>query len=132
MDEIIDAALDDLELLQDVFDQQVPNQQLRAQVWRRHRLDPMLEIPNNRSFKTRYQFSKVNVNKIVDMVSPFLLSGDNNQGLPSSPTQIVCTALEVLAAGHFFRVAGYSSGCSTSTSRNHLYRFVDAILQVEV
>ena len=85
-------------------------------------MNPLVDIINEREFKARYRFTPENVAKIIDMVKPYLNIGQSNRGLPCTAEQIVCNGLEILAAGQFFRVAGYSSGVCTATAWNNLYR----------
>ena len=82
---------------------------------RRNRLNP-LDIPNEFEFKSRYRFNKESIQEIVELTSPFITLKPHNRGLPCSVEQIVCTGLEVVAGGHFFRVAGYGNGVCTTTA----------------
>ena len=88
----------------------------------RNRLNP-LNIPNDREFKARYRFNKDNFRNIVEELCPHLKNPTTNRGLPCSPELIVGTGLEIMAGGHFFRVASSSTGVSTGTALNHLYRY---------
>ena len=123
LEELLDVA-DLAEAQQQQQQEQVP----RAPVWRRNRLDPLNDNPNVREFKARYRFNCENVMKIVELVRPHLHNSNNNRGLPCTIEQIVCSGLEELAGGQFFRVAGYASGICKGIAWNHLYKFVDAIL----
>ena len=104
-----------------IFEEFLP---YRNPVWRRRRADPLLDIPNDREFKSRYRFVKHNVRRLVDMCVPIFNIKNNRRGLPCSAEQIVCSALEIMAGGHFFRVNGYAGGLCTGTAWKNLYRYL--------
>ena len=60
--------------------------------------------------------------KLVEFLS--LNLSVTNRGLPISAVQIVCAGLEIMAGGHIFRVAGYSSGVAKSSAHNIFYRYI--------
>ncbi|XP_023336552.1 uncharacterized protein LOC111707651 [Eurytemora carolleeae] len=122
--------LQDLQDLQDVQD--LVNQPRRAPIWRRNRLDPFTDIQNEREFKARFRFDRPNLHKVVELVKPFLDLGDSNRGLPISAELIVCSALEMMAGGHFYWVGGYTCGTALSTAWKNMKRFVNALLTDEV
>ena len=55
-------------------------------------------------------------------MKPYLDLSDSNRGMPISAELIVCSALEMMAGGYFFRVGGYSSGVAKSTAWNNMKR----------
>ena len=124
--------LDFVDDLLDIADLQEAQRAARAPVYWRNRVNPMDDNPNPREFKVRYRFSRENVKRIVNLVKPYLGLGDTNCGLPCAAEFIVCSALKTLTGGNFFHVGGYASGICTETAWNHLYRFVDAILETAV
>ena len=76
------------------------------------------DIPE-REFKVRFRFSKENVRRITELVRGSL-ENQQNRGLPFSPGQIVCLALEILGGGHFQRTEGDLTGCTKSSAHNLL------------
>lgn len=112
--------MDFLDILEE-YDNDFP---LRNPVWRRRRADPLADIPNPREFKARYRFSKDNVRRLIGMVTPIFNINNSQRGLPCTPEQIVCSALEIMAGGHFFRVNGYGGGLCTTTAWINLYRYI--------
>ena len=89
----------------------------------RTRINPLQDIPSPTIFKQRYHFTKENVIKITEMVRPiFDINNYNQRGLPLTAEQIVCSALEVMSGGHFFRVNGDAGGMGYGTARRSLYR----------
>ena len=68
----------------------------------------------------RFRFDRPNLLKVVELVKPFLDLGDSNRGLPVSAKLIVCSALEMMAWGHFYWVGGYTSGTALSTAWNNI------------
>ena len=98
----------------------------REKVRRRDRLDPF-SIPD-REFRGRYRFTKENVQKLINILTPHLLTEEqkskhDNKGLPFSVAQIVCCGLDYLAGGYFQRVAGVCNGSSKSSAQNMVYRY---------
>ena len=84
---------------------------------------PFLKLVQDNVIKCpRFRFDRENIFRIVQLVTPHLGRPVNNRGRPLSPEQIVCCGLEVLAGGHFFRIAGYCQGISTATAWKCLYR----------
>ena len=96
------------------------------------RLNPLNDIPNDWEFKARYRFDKLNIQRLVDLITPLLDITTTNRGLPCSAQQIVCSGLEILAGGHFFRVNGYCGGMATGTAWSNLYRLVAALINPTV
>ena len=94
---------------------------------RRNRLNP-LNIPNDREFKARFRFNKDNFRNIVEELCPHLKIQTTNHGLPCSPELLIGTGLEIMAGGHFFRVASLSTGVATATASNHLYRYWESYI----
>ena len=86
----------------------------------RVRLDPYI-LPE-RSFRSRYRFSKEGAQFLTDILRPLLVL-ENNRGRPFTPEQIVCTGLDILGGGHFQRVEGVCSDSGTSTAHLLMYRF---------
>ena len=70
----------------------------------------------------RFRFDRPNLHKVLELVKPFLDLGDSNRGLPISAELIVCSALEMMAGGHFYRVGGYTSGTALSTAWKNMKR----------
>ena len=62
---------------------------------------------------------------MVEILSPYLNLSELNRRLPITAEQIVCASLEIMAGGHFFRVAGYSSGVAKSSAHNIFYRYIN-------
>ena len=87
-----------------------------------NRVNPIEDTPNPRTFKSRYRFDRDNVMRILDLVEPIFYINRNRRGNPCSPLQIVCSALEILGGGHFFRVNGYAGGIGGTTAWTNLYR----------
>ena len=76
-----------------------------------NRINPLQDIHSPITFKRRYHFNKENVIKITEMVRPiFDINDYNQQGIPLNAEQIVCSALELMSGGHFFRVNGDAGG----------------------
>ena len=112
--------LDDIAVLHDI--EQLGQYLPRTPFQPRNRFNPIIDMQNEREFKLRFRFNKKSVEKLVQMVEPHLKFPTNKRGLPCTAEQIVCTGLELMAGGHFFRVAGYTTGVSTATAWRHLYR----------
>ena len=98
-----------------------PPQIRRYPKMNRTRINPLQDIHSPTTFKQRYHFNKENVIKIVEMVRPIF--DINNQrardqrGIPLTAEQIVCSALELMSGGHFFRVNADASGVGYGTAR---------------
>ena len=95
----------------------------------RNRVNPYDFYECDTQFKAIYRFNKVNCEQLTNLVQPFF---DINRNRGCDPRQIVCSGLEVMAGGHFFRVNGYACGISTSTAWRNLYRLVNALLEPQV
>ena len=98
----------------------------------RVRVDPFNNYISERQFKARYRFNKRNCNQLVQMVIPYFDINNRRRGQPVAPQQIVCSGLDIMAGGHFFRVNGYGGGLGTSTAWRCLYRLTDALLMPEI
>ena len=98
----------------------------------RVRVDPFNNYISERQFKARYRFNKRNCNQLVQMVIPYFDINNRRRGQPVAPQQIVCSGLDIMAGGHFFRVNGYGGGLGTSTAWKCLYRLTDALLMPEI
>lgn len=118
--------MDVLEELDDL-DMQHQVQPERQPPINRIRIDPFNTISNPNVFKKRYRFSIENARTITEMVRP-IFNINRNRGAPCTPEQIVCSGLEILSGGQFFRSNGDASGICSSTAWKNLYRFVDAVL----
>ena len=127
MQNIINGYYDDLQDQIDLY-----MQAGRGALMHRNRVNPYEIYVCDRQFKARYRFNKVSCAQLTNLVQPFFDINRNNHGLPCNPQQIVCSGLELMAGGHFFRVNGYASGISTTTAWRNLYRFVNALLQPQV
>ena len=109
--------LDDLDLQHQLQPERQPQMH-------RIRIDPFNSITNPNIFKRRYHFSKENARNITELVRPiFNINVNSNRGEPCTPEQIVCSALEILSGGQYFRCNGDSSGLSRSAAWNNLYRY---------
>ena len=113
--------LDVLDMLDDIDlpDEGRPD---RHAVIHRHRLDPLQDIHNPILFKQRYRFSQENVRTITEMVRP-IFDINNNRRPPCTAEQIVCSSLELLAGGQYFRTNADASGMCKTTSMKNLYRY---------
>lgn len=98
------------------------NPRERHPVVRRDRNHPLVHVLNDREFKARYRLTKPHIQRLVALVEPHLNIADNNRGLPFGAEQIVCTALEIMAGGHFFLVEGAVAGMTTTSAWRCLYR----------
>ena len=84
----------------------------REKVRRRDRLDPF-SIPD-REFRGRYRFTKENVQKLINILTPHLLTEEqkskhDNKGLPFSVAQIVCCGLTDRDPDTFINRKGFHS-----------------------
>ena len=130
MQNIINDFQDEMDDLVDGYVHHVAQNQRRViipWVW----LDPFA-TPSEREFTSRYRFSKDNCNRLVNMVTPLFDLNRNRRGEPCSARQIVCSGLEILAGGHFFRVNGYGGGIGKSTAWNNMYKLADALVSPEI
>ena len=92
--------------------------------WKRRRLNPMVYIESEHLFKKAYRFTKENVRKLSAELAPFLKLSAGNRGDPFLAEQIMCSGLQILGGGHFFRTEGACSGTGVSTAHKNLYRCV--------
>ena len=113
--------MDVLEELDDL-DMQHQVQPERQPPMNRIRIDPFNTISNPNVFKKRYRFSIENARTITEMVRP-IFNINRNRGAPCTPEQIVCSGLEILSGGQFFRSNGDASGICSSTAWKNLYRY---------
>ena len=73
-----EELIEELLIFEDLEDLEELEQPLRAPVWRRYRLNPLSNIPNDREFKLRYRFNKTSVEKLVALLKPYLKIPETN------------------------------------------------------
>ena len=78
---------------------------------RRHRIEP--NDMSDKEFKKQFRFSKVNVQRIADLLD---LERENNNGNPLTPFQQVCIALLSYAGHPFQRINGLACGVSQGST----------------
>jgi len=92
----------------------------------RVRLEPEKSLSDN-EFKRTYRFSKGSVERITQILGHDL-QVQNQQGLPISPLQQVCIALNHFGGGQFQRISGQCGGVSQFGARISLVRVTDALV----
>jgi len=93
----------------------------------RIRCDPQTSL-SDYEFKRTFRFRKDSVDYIVGWLGN-ALEFPTDRGLPVSPTQQVCIALNHYAGGQFQRVTGMCGGVSQGGARMSLVRVTDAIVE---
>ena len=88
-------------------------------------LPPILYILYSKPYY--FEFSKETVERIAILLEPELLY-DSNRGVPLTPVQQVCVALNHYAGGQFQRVTGWCGGISQNGARCALIRVTDALI----
>ena len=94
-----------------------------------NRSNPM-DVMSNKKFKKHFRFSKIQVQRIADLLEQDL-KHPSNQGSPLTPVQQVCIALNHMAGGHFQRVSGVCGGVCQWTARSALVRVTNALLKLK-
>ena len=67
-------------------------------------------IKSDTLFKIIYRFSKPNIKKIAEEPTPHHELSTSSSGDPFHAEQNVCSGLQILGGGHFFRTEGACSG----------------------
>ena len=95
----------------------------------RKRKDPYSEM-NDNIFKANFRFSKENVNRLTDLLKPFLPDLDNRGTPIPTKTQILIT-LMTYAGANFQRVSAACFGVSQNGARQCILRVTDAICRIK-
>ena len=91
------------------------------------RSDPT-EYLTDFEFKRHFRFNKESVRRLAEMLD---LEPPNNRGLPLSPLQSTCIALNHFAGAHFTRVSAYCGNVSYCAAWNAVDRVRDALCRLK-
>ena len=91
------------------------------------RSDPT-EYLTDFEFKRHFRFNKESVRRLAEMLD---LEPPNNRGLPLSPLQSTCIALNHFAGAHFTRVSAYCGNVSYCAAWNAVDRVRDALCRLQ-
>jgi hypothetical protein len=91
------------------------------------RTDPRL-VMNDGDFKRHFRFSKESATKLTEMLHDDL-NYENNRGLPLSPIQQVCLALNNFAGNSFQRISAWCGEVSQPTARSCVKRVTEALVR---
>ena len=110
----------------DFFGLQVLLHQDREPRVERQRVDPR-ETMSDPQFKLQFRFSKESVTRIAELIEADLIL-DDYRGLPLSPVQQVCCALNHYSGGHFQRTSALCGGVSQNAARLAMIRVTNALV----
>jgi hypothetical protein len=91
------------------------------------RVDP-IELMSDFQFKRHFRFSKDNARRILELLD---LDRPNNRGLPLTPMQQLCLALNQYGGGHFTRVSAYCGNVSYTAAWAAIDGVTDALYDLE-
>jgi hypothetical protein len=91
--------------------------------------DPLASI-SDAEFRRHFRFDTDNVRRLVDMLQPNL-DIDSDRGIPLSPIQQLCLALNFYGGGHFQQIAGLCGGVSQPTAHRCIKRVTESLCQLK-